>query len=53
MAESTNNYQVNESFHRLSDRWTLWAHLPHKTDWSMKSYIKIYYQDIFKIRFKL
>ena len=42
MAESTNNYQVNESFHKLSDRWTLWAHLPHNTDWSMKSYIKIY-----------
>ena len=28
-----------ESFHNLSDKWTLWAHLPHNTDWSMQSYI--------------
>lgn len=31
-----------ESFHKLSDKWTLWAHLPHNTDWSLKSYIPIY-----------
>ena len=31
-----------ESFHKLSDNWTLWAHLPHNTDWSLKSYIPIY-----------
>lgn len=30
-----------QSFHKLSDRWTLWAHLPHNTDWSLKSYIPI------------
>ena len=30
-----------ESFHPLSDKWTLWAHLPHNTDWSIKSYISI------------
>ena len=30
-----------ESFHQLSDKWTLWAHLPHNTDWSLKSYITI------------
>tara|TARA_X000000368_G_C22901250_1_gene654188 strand:+ start:389 stop:910 length:522 start_codon:yes stop_codon:yes gene_type:complete len=29
------------SFHSLSDKWVLWAHLPHDTDWSLKSYIKI------------
>jgi len=28
--------------HKLSDRWTIWAHLPHDTDWSVKSYRKIY-----------
>ena len=28
-------------FHKLSDKWTLWAHLPHNTDWSLKSYIPI------------
>ncbi len=30
-----------ETYHPLSDRWTLWAHLPHDTDWSIKSYIPI------------
>jgi hypothetical protein len=30
-----------ESYHNLSDKWTLWAHLPHNTDWSLKSYIPI------------
>jgi hypothetical protein len=41
MTETTNNH-ANEEFHVLSDKWTLWAHLPHDTDWSMKSYKKIY-----------
>ena len=22
----------------LSDKWTLWAHLPHDIDWSINSY---------------
>jgi hypothetical protein len=30
-----------ETFHKLSDKWTLWAHLPHNTDWGLKSYIPI------------
>jgi hypothetical protein len=30
-----------DAFHNLSDKWTLWAHLPHNTDWSMQSYIPI------------
>lgn len=30
------------TFHSLSDKWTLWAHLPHDTDWSIQSYKKIY-----------
>ena len=29
--------------HVLSCGWTLWCHLPHDTDWSLKSYIKLYY----------
>jgi translation initiation factor 4E len=29
-------------FHKLSDTWTLWAHLPHDTNWSASSYKKIY-----------
>jgi hypothetical protein len=31
-----------EDFHKLSDKWTLWAHLPHDTDWSINSYKPIY-----------
>jgi hypothetical protein len=31
----------SDTFHKLSDNWTLWAHLPHNTDWSLKSYIPI------------
>ena len=30
-----------ETYNKLSDNWTLWAHLPHNTDWSIKSYIPI------------
>jgi len=30
-----------EPIHILSDKWTLWAHLPHDTNWSMDSYTKI------------
>jgi hypothetical protein len=33
--------QIKEEYHVLSDKWTLWAHLPHNTDWSIKSYIKV------------
>lgn len=34
--------QNMEEFNLLSDKWTLWAHLPHDTDWSISSYKKIY-----------
>jgi hypothetical protein len=27
--------------HMLVNKWTLWAHLPHDTDWSINSYIQI------------
>ena len=35
MEDSKNNY------HQLNSKWTLWAHLPHDTDWSIKSYKKV------------
>ena len=28
--------------HQLQNKWTLWAHLPHDTDWSTKSYRKVH-----------
>jgi hypothetical protein len=31
-----------QQHHALSGGWTLWGHLPHDTDWSLKSYIKLY-----------
>jgi hypothetical protein len=27
--------------HKLSCKWTLWAHLPHNIDWTVKSYINV------------
>jgi len=33
--------QSNEH-HKLANKWTMWAHLPHDTDWSIGSYKKIY-----------
>ena len=27
--------------HELYDNWTLWAHLPHDTDWTVNSYKQI------------
>ena len=33
------NIEVAEMVqHPLYDKWVLWAHLPHDTDWSLKSY---------------
>ena len=32
----------NIGFHKLTDKWTIWAHLPHDIDWSINSYKKIY-----------
>tara|TARA_B100001769_G_scaffold271658_2_gene264812 strand:+ start:841 stop:1371 length:531 start_codon:yes stop_codon:yes gene_type:complete len=29
------------SFHKLNDEWTLWAHLPHDTEWNINSYKEI------------
>ena len=40
METATSNQ--NESINKLNNNWTLWAHLPHNTDWSIKSYIPIY-----------
>ena len=32
---------VQQALHKLHDEWTMWAHLPHDTDWTVKSYKKI------------
>jgi len=33
---------ASTAFHKLSHRWTLWAHLPHDTNWAASSYKKIF-----------
>ena len=40
--ESTNIKNIFNNKHVLLDHWTLWAHLPHDTDWSVASYKKIF-----------
>lgn len=30
-----------QQFNQLSDKWVLWAHLPHDTNWGLDSYIKV------------
>ena len=32
---------ADKQTHNLYDKWVLWAHLPHDTDWSISSYKKI------------
>ena len=39
--EDTSSSSYNSQDHPLIDKWVLWAHLPHNTDWSLKSYIKL------------
>ena len=41
-SDSKDVVSTNSILHDLSDAWILWAHLPHDTDWSLKSYMKIY-----------
>ena len=41
---ATDTMTTNES-HRLAQSWVLYAHLPHDTDWSLKSYKQIYQLD--------
>ena len=31
-------HEITPSYHKLSDNWTCWAHLPHDTDWTLSSY---------------
>jgi hypothetical protein len=33
---------IDNNIHLLKCKWILWAHLPHDTDWSVKSYKSIY-----------
>jgi len=37
---NTNNTNIN--YNSLHNKWTLWAHLPHDTDWTVNSYKSIF-----------
>ena len=41
-SENNNMEPQNSEFHKLTNHWNLWAHLPHDTDWGITSYKKIY-----------
>ena len=42
MNVSTNmSTSQQDNFHKLNSNWTLYSHLPHDTDWSLKSYQEI------------
>lgn len=34
----SNQETTSPTLHRLNNRWALWAHLPHDTDWTIASY---------------
>ena len=33
--------EYNSEYHMCKNKWTLYSHLPHDTDWSIKSYQNI------------
>ena len=36
------NIKMDNNLHLLQNKWNLWAHLPHDTDWTVNSYKLIY-----------
>tara|TARA_B100000795_G_scaffold270016_1_gene261896 strand:+ start:4975 stop:5532 length:558 start_codon:yes stop_codon:yes gene_type:complete len=38
---STKTAEITTDHHALYDKWVLWAHLPHNTDWRLSSYKSI------------
>jgi len=42
LEQDSNELSQSEEYHKLSSNWTIWAHLPHDTDWSIQSYKNMY-----------
>jgi hypothetical protein len=42
ISDNTISNTMTPEHHKLHDNWTLWAHLPHDTDWTPKSYKNIF-----------
>mgnify|MGYP005671316759 CR=1 FL=1 len=41
MSSQATDLEPAKNQHLLSGKWVLWAHLPHDTEWTLKSYINI------------
>jgi translation initiation factor 4E len=39
---ATSSLSSTDEMHKLSNQWTIYAHLPHDTDWSLDSYKTLY-----------
>lgn len=44
MENTSNNTKINNRslFHKLKNKWNLWAHLPQDPEWTVKSYKLVY-----------
>lgn len=42
LEQDSNEMSQSQEYHKLSSNWTIWAHLPHDTDWSIQSYKNMY-----------
>ena len=42
ISATSSDIHNKDEFNKLGNKWNLWAHLPHETDWSTNSYKKIY-----------
>lgn len=44
MENTSNNTKINNSssFHKLKNKWNLWAHLPQDPEWTLRSYKPVY-----------
>lgn len=39
--EDYENNNASQEIHALKHNWVLWAHLPHDSDWTLKSYVEV------------
>ena len=40
--DTASTLEPTTEFHKLNNKWNLWAHLPQDSDWSAASYKKVY-----------
>ena len=47
---ATSSLSSTDEMHKLSNNWTIYAHLPHDTDWRLASYKTLFSDDTFEVR---